>query len=84
MASNVAERNRRSIRLKGYDYAEPGAYFITLCAQNQRCMFGEKRDGEMQLNVLGKVAAEYWKQIPQHFQNAMIDAFVIMPKIGES
>ena len=32
---------RRSIRLKGYDYARNGAYFVTLCAHQRECLFGE-------------------------------------------
>jgi len=33
--------NRRSIRLKGYDYSQAGLYFITLCVQNRECLFGQ-------------------------------------------
>lgn len=33
-------RQRRSIRLPGYDYAQEGAYFITICTQNRTCLFG--------------------------------------------
>jgi REP element-mobilizing transposase RayT len=37
---------RRSIRLKGYDYSQEGLYFITICTQNKLCLFGEiKSDG---------------------------------------
>jgi putative transposase len=37
--------HRRSIRLKGYDYSQPGAYFITICTQDRACLFGEVVDG---------------------------------------
>ena len=33
-------KHRRSIRLQGYDYAQAGAYFVTVCTQNRECMFG--------------------------------------------
>lgn len=39
--------NRRSIRLKGYDYSQAGAYFITIVAQDRMHLFGEVGKGEM-------------------------------------
>jgi len=41
MKNNTEKQHRRSIRLKGYDYSQPGAYFITICTQNRACLFGE-------------------------------------------
>jgi len=38
----------KSIRLKGYDYAQPGAYFVTICTNNRCCIFGDIADGVMQ------------------------------------
>ena len=70
---------RRSIRLKGYDYAQPGAYFVTLCTQGHVCLFGDIVDGEMQLNEYGRVVRQCWDEIPDHFPHAETDAFVIMP-----
>ena len=37
---------RRTIRLKGYDYTRAGAYFVTLCTWNRACLFGDVVDGE--------------------------------------
>jgi REP element-mobilizing transposase RayT len=37
---NPAKHDRRSIRLKGYDYSRAGLYFITICAQNREHLFG--------------------------------------------
>lgn len=45
---------RHSIRLKGYDYASPGAYFITIVTYQRECLFGEIINGEMKLNKIGK------------------------------
>jgi len=70
---------RRSIRLRDYDYAQPGAYFITVCAYQRQCLFGEIVDGEMQLNEWGRVIQACWEAIPDHFPNVELDAFVIMP-----
>lgn len=71
--------NRRSIRLKGYDYTQPGAYFITICTYHRAHLFGAVVDGEMQLNALGEVARQCWLAIPDHFPHAALDEFVIMP-----
>ena len=38
-------RNRRSIRLKGYDYTQPGAYFITICTHERAHLFGQVEGG---------------------------------------
>lgn len=71
--------HRRSIRLKGYDYAQAGAYFLTLCTKDRACLFGDIVDGLMVLNVAGRVVDECWKAIPSHFPHVGLDTFVIMP-----
>ena len=55
MNYNVEQRRRRSIRLRGYDYAQPGGYFVTICTQGRACLFGEVVDGEMRLNYAGEM-----------------------------
>jgi REP element-mobilizing transposase RayT len=71
--------HRRSIRLKNYDYSQAGAYFVTICVKHREQLFGQIQDGTMQLNQYGKIATEWWEQIPNHFPNAELDACVIMP-----
>ena len=73
------KHHRRSIRLKGFDYTREGAYFVTICTQNQACLFGEIVNEQMRLNDVGKVADVCWRAIPQHFPRVVLDAFVIMP-----
>lgn len=80
MIENHEERHgRRSIRLKGYDYTKPGAYFVTLVAVDRTYLFGNLKDGKMELNDFGKIAEMCWHEIPQHFSHAQLDAFIIMP-----
>jgi hypothetical protein len=55
MGYDPEKHHRRSIRLKEYDYAQPGAYFVTICTQNRECMYGEIVDGEMRLNDAGRM-----------------------------
>jgi REP element-mobilizing transposase RayT len=71
--------HRRSIRLKGYDDTQPGAYFVTLCTHDRVCLFGEVVEGQMRLNELGEIVCQCWLAIPDHFPQTALDAFVIMP-----
>lgn len=71
--------HRRSIRLKGYDYAHAGLYFVTICCQDRVCRFGEVVDGEMVLNELGTVAYMEWIKLTERFSNFELDVFQIMP-----
>lgn len=71
--------NRRNIRLKGYDYSQPGAYFVTICTRDRACLFGEVADGEMRLNEWGEIVLWTWRDLPNHVPNVQLDAFVIMP-----
>ena len=34
-------QTRKPLRLKGYDYATSGAYFVTVCTRNKSWLFGE-------------------------------------------
>lgn len=79
MKYDPAVHHRRSIRLRDYDYAQAGAYFVTICAQDRRCLFGEIVDGEMRLNAMGRIVAEQWDAIPRRFINVELDEFVVMP-----
>src|SRR5207248_11360987 len=66
--------HRRSIRLKEHDYSLPGAYFVTLCAAEKRCIFGHIIGHGMVENQTGKIVRKYWMEIPAHFPNAELDA----------
>jgi putative transposase len=70
---------RRSIRLRGYDYTRGGAYYITICAHDRSHVLGRIADAMVQLSDLGDIVDECWHAIPTHFPHAAIDAFVIMP-----
>ena len=73
------KHNRHSIRLQGYDYAQPGAYFITIVAHDRQCLFGEIENGEMRINECGKMAQQCWLDIPNHFPQTQLDEYIIMP-----
>jgi REP element-mobilizing transposase RayT len=71
--------NRHSIRLKGYDYTQEGLYFVTICVQNRERIFGKIAEGKMILNDAGKIVEMVWNELPQHYSNIQLDAFVVMP-----
>jgi putative transposase len=70
---------RRSIRLAGHDYRQPGAYFVTICAKARAPRFGDIRSGLVRLNRAGLIAHRLWLAIPRHFAHVRLDEFVIMP-----
>jgi len=71
--------HRQSIRMKGYDYTLPGAYFVTLLSQNRVCLFGEVENGEIKLSKIGQLVIDCWYGIPKMFNNIELDEFVLMP-----
>lgn len=79
MPYNPAIHNRKSIRLKSYDYSKAGAYFITICCQDRKRRFGKIENGEMILNELGKLAYNEWLKLPARFPTFELDVFQIMP-----
>ena len=70
---------RHAMRLRGYDYSQPGAYFVSICAQHRKCLFGTIIDGQMRLNEIGEIVVECWSRIPQHFPSVELGEYVIMP-----
>ncbi|MDX1995413.1 MAG: transposase [bacterium] len=79
MITSADRFTRGSIRLADYDYAQNGAYFVTLCTNQREHLFGEVLEGVMRLSEFGQVVAECWDAIPNHFPHVECDAFVVMP-----
>ncbi|MBK8389475.1 MAG: hypothetical protein IPL23_09465 [Saprospiraceae bacterium] len=71
--------HRRTLRLKGYYYANEGLYFITICCHNRAHLFGQVVGGEMILNQYGMIAANEWLNTPIIRPNIELGEFVIMP-----
>ena len=76
------KHSRHSIRLAGYDYSQPGFYFVTICTRNRdrffaNVIFGEEK--QFEINELGEIARETWLEIPNHFPKVRLDEFIIMP-----
>ena len=79
MGNTFAGHQRRSMRLKEYDYSNAGAYFITIVSFKRINIFGSINDGHVQLNQIGEIVENTWREIPIHFPYVTLDSFVIMP-----
>src|SRR5215510_13859939 len=71
--------HRSSIRLKNYNYAETGLYFVTICIKNKECLFGEIFEEKMELSEMGKIACKEWLKTAELRKNVHLHEFVIMP-----
>ncbi len=81
-------QTRKNIRLQGYDYSKEGAYFITICSKDRKCIFGEivvgaglvsARSEQTELTKLGRIIEKHWHDIPSQFNNVELDEFIVMP-----
>ena len=79
MVYNPIINHRKSIRLKEYDYSQPGEYFITICIYEKKCILGEIVDENILFSPIGEIAKRCWEEIPEHFSNVELDEYVIMP-----
>ncbi|MBE0656009.1 MAG: hypothetical protein IH594_19570 [Bacteroidales bacterium] len=68
-----------SARRVNWDYGSPVKYFITINVRYHKCLFGKINKGIIELSVTGQIAEQCWLEIPEHFQNVKLDAYVIMP-----
>ena len=79
MKYNPKIHNRQSIRLKGYDYSQPGLYFITICVQDRLHLFGEIKNGEMILNDAGVMVEKWYFEMENKYPNMKCDVHAVMP-----
>lgn len=66
-------------RLRGYDYASAGWYHVVICTKDRVCHFGEVRSGVVGLSKVGCAAHRFCREIPDHTDRAVVDAFIVMP-----
>ena len=70
---------RRSIRLRGYDYSQEGAYFVTIVTQGRALLFGDVVDSQMELSPAGECVLSIWRDLPTRFPRLVLDEFVVTP-----
>lgn len=71
MSADASRPRRRSIRLRGYDYASSGAYFVTVCARQREPVFIGPTCAE--------IASRCLRRVTERFGSATMDMFVVMP-----
>ena len=79
MGYDPEKHHRRSIRMKGYDYSQPQAYFVTLLFHSRTCIFGEIKEGINRQSDIGKLVIDCWLRIPNYFNDIGLDEHVLMP-----
>jgi len=77
--NDFIKHNRKSIRIKGYDYFQPNWYYITICTFEKKCIFGKIQNGVIILNEFGHIARTEWERTKALRKNINLDYFVIMP-----
>ena len=79
---SILKRGRGTLvgkRLAGYDYSQPGYYFVTICTQYRRAVFGTITNGEVYLKEPGYIAQSVWIALPRRFVHVRLHEYVFMP-----
>ena len=72
-------KDRKRNRLQEYDYSQTAYYFVTLCTDNHKPVFGKIINGEMILNQFGCIIKNNWLRIQTFHENIELNEFIIMP-----
>jgi REP element-mobilizing transposase RayT len=75
----VSSQMSPATRLKTRDYSAQGFYFLTICANYKKCIFGRISDGKVARSALGQIVYESWLCIPDHFSKVRLHEFTVMP-----
>lgn len=75
----MSDFHRRSLRLREYDYSQPGGYFVTICVQDRACLLGGVDQDVIRLNAAGLAIQSRWERIPSRFPNVSCDSMIVMP-----
>lgn len=79
MIYNPEIHKRKSIRLKGYDYSNSGAYFITICIQNRDSILSNISESIVNLTPAGEMIEKWWLELSNKYPNIDLDEYIIMP-----
>ena len=75
----IRATRRKSIRLPGFDYSQAGAYFVTICSEQRRCMFGDISDFRLEANKVGLLVAACWLRLGNDYPFITLDTWVLIP-----
>ena len=70
---------RHLLRLQGFDYSQPNAYFVTIVLEGRKCLLGDIFDGEMHPSDAGRMIEKWWNELTNKFHSIELDDFTIMP-----
>ena len=70
---------RHDLRLAGYDYSQPGSYFVTICTHGRACTLGQIDDTGLSLSLDGSTVEQSWRWLQARYCYVTLDAFVVMP-----
>ena len=73
------KHHRHSIRMKGYDYAAIGSYFITICVHDREPLLGSIQEGRMLRNAIGDLIESEWMSLPGRYHSLATGPFIVMP-----
>ena len=76
---NPYQHHRQSIRLKEYDYATEGLYYVTMCTQDRKCLFGDIHDNEMILNDAGLMIQKWYYETQVKYPDIQCLEMIVMP-----
>jgi REP element-mobilizing transposase RayT len=76
---NIFGQNRRSLRIRNFDYTSEGVYYVTQCVHNRRHIFGEIKNGKMHLSSIGEMVQNAWLGLPRYDPRVSLDEFIVMP-----
>lgn len=79
MPYDPQRHHRRTLRLRNTTYAARGSYYVTICTQHRRQIFGNVRRRAIVLNDIGRIVSRCWFSLPEHYAHVRLDAFVVMP-----
>ena len=79
MQNPIVSPHRKQLRLRGYDYAFPGVYFVTICSAGKRPVFASTSGESIVLSLAGEIVRSEWIALPERFARLVLDEFVIMP-----
>ena len=72
-------KNRKANRMREYDYSRPGHYFVTICVQGRKELFGEIINDRIMTNAAGEMVEETWRGLPKYYRGIQMDEFQAMP-----
>jgi putative transposase len=72
-------KRRRALRITGYDYSQPANYFVTICTQGKKQIFGKVGNQQMHLTAAGQGVQTVWFDLPKRFPSVIPRELVVMP-----